>query len=172
MNKSSDTVQFIENYTIQIENHTIQIENYKIQMENYTIQMENIEYKEKLYNTNRKLYHTNRKLQNTNAKYRIQMEKYIYTIQMENYTILWRVERCYFRKSCDVYSIYWFRVRIGSPHPLGCRKRRLNGAVLQMRPGKPIKIPPCSKALIAEHRPKFCSPSPVMVICEIFLSGT
>ena len=26
-----------------------------------------------------------------------------------------------------------------------------------------IKIPPCSKALSAEHRPKFCSPSPVMV---------
>jgi hypothetical protein len=26
-----------------------------------------------------------------------------------------------------------------------------------------IKIPPCSKALSAEHRPKFCSPSPAMV---------
>ena len=26
-----------------------------------------------------------------------------------------------------------------------------------------IKIPPCSKALSAEHRLKFCSPSPVMV---------
>jgi hypothetical protein len=26
-----------------------------------------------------------------------------------------------------------------------------------------IKIPPCSEALSAEHRPKFCSPSPVMV---------
>jgi hypothetical protein len=27
-----------------------------------------------------------------------------------------------------------------------------------------IKIPPCSMALSAEHRPKFCSPSPVMVM--------
>ena len=41
-----------------------------------------------------------------------------------------------------------------------------------------IKIHPCSKALSAEHRPKFCSPSPVMVtspynpISEKFLSGT
>jgi hypothetical protein len=26
-----------------------------------------------------------------------------------------------------------------------------------------IKIPPCLKALSAEHRPKFCSPSPAMV---------
>jgi hypothetical protein len=26
-----------------------------------------------------------------------------------------------------------------------------------------IKIPPCSKALSAELRPKFCSPSPAMV---------
>jgi hypothetical protein len=26
-----------------------------------------------------------------------------------------------------------------------------------------IKIPPCSKALSTEHRPKFCSPSPAMV---------
>jgi hypothetical protein len=29
------------------------------------------------------------------------------------------------------------RVRIDPPHPLVCRKRRLNGAVLQMRPEKP-----------------------------------
>jgi hypothetical protein len=65
------------------------------------------------------------------------------------------------------------RVRIDLPHPLVCRKRRLNGAVLRIRPKKPrppchdrcdtIKIPPCSKALSAEHRPIFCSPSPVMV---------
>jgi hypothetical protein len=27
----------------------------------------------------------------------------------------------------------------------------------------PIKNPPCSKVLSAEHSPKFCSPSPVMV---------
>jgi hypothetical protein len=65
------------------------------------------------------------------------------------------------------------RVRIDPPHPLVCRKRRLNGAVLRMRPEKTevpchsrcgtIKIPPCSKALSAEHTPKFCSPSLVMV---------
>ena len=29
------------------------------------------------------------------------------------------------------------RVRIDSAHPLVCRKRRLNGAVLRMRPEKP-----------------------------------
>jgi hypothetical protein len=29
------------------------------------------------------------------------------------------------------------RVRIGPPHPHACRKRRLNGVVLRMRPGKP-----------------------------------
>jgi hypothetical protein len=39
-----------------------------------------------------------------------------------------------------------------------------------------IKIPPCSKTLSMEHRPKFCSsPSPVMVtipyVHEKFLSG-
>jgi hypothetical protein len=74
-------------------------------------------------------------------------------------------------------SIFTFpvriQVRIDLPHPLVCRKRRLNGAVLQMRPEKTevpchsrcgtIKIPPCSKALSAEQRPKFCSPSPAMV---------
>jgi hypothetical protein len=48
------------------------------------------------------------------------------------------------------------------------------GTVLQMRPGKTetpcnsrcgtIKIDPlCSKALSAEHRTNFCSPSPAMV---------
>jgi hypothetical protein len=31
------------------------------------------------------------------------------------------------------------RVRIDPPHPLVCRKRRLNGAVLRMRPEKPRK---------------------------------
>jgi hypothetical protein len=65
------------------------------------------------------------------------------------------------------------RVGIDPPHPFVCRKRRLNGRpVLRMRPEKPrprvsrcgtIKIPPCSKALSAEHSPKFCSPSPPMV---------
>jgi hypothetical protein len=52
------------------------------------------------------------------------------------------------------------RARIDSPHPFVCRKRPLNGVVLQMwrktyapchsRCGT-IKIPPCSKALSAEH---------------------
>jgi hypothetical protein len=62
------------------------------------------------------------------------------------------------------------RVRIDSPHPFVCRKTRLNGTVLRMRLKKTkvpchsrcdtIKIPPCSKDLSAEHRPKFCSSSP------------
>jgi hypothetical protein len=72
------------------------------------------------------------------------------------------------------------RVRIDPPHPLLCRKRRLSGAVPRMRPeiprsrvtaGVTLKIPPCLKALSAEHRPKFCNPSPAMV-SEKFLSGT
>jgi hypothetical protein len=57
-------------------------------------------------------------------------------------------------------------VRIGPPHPHASRRRRLNGAVLRMRPeknrgpvsqkcGTILKIPPCSKALSAERRPKF-----------------
>jgi hypothetical protein len=66
-----------------------------------------------------------------------------------------------------------FRVIIDPPHPLVCRKRRLNGAVLWMRPGKTetpchiccdtTKIPPCLKVQNSEHRHKFCSPSSVMV---------
>jgi hypothetical protein len=49
------------------------------------------------------------------------------------------------------------RVRIGPPHPLVCRKRRLNGAILRVWPDKTevpchcksdtMRIPPCSKAL-------------------------
>jgi hypothetical protein len=65
------------------------------------------------------------------------------------------------------------RVRIDLPRPVVCRMRWLNGLVFRMRPEKPrpcvtagvcgtIKIPPCSKALSAEHRPKFCSPSMAM----------
>jgi hypothetical protein len=62
------------------------------------------------------------------------------------------------------------RVSIDSPHPLVCRKRRLQEwggpsdktgkteAPCHSRCGT-IKIPPCSKAL----RSKFCSPSPVIV---------
>jgi hypothetical protein len=43
----------------------------------------------------------------------------------------------------DLVSLYKQRlqqligVRINPPHPLVCRKRRLNGAVLRMRPEKP-----------------------------------
>ena len=64
-------------------------------------------------------------------------------------------------------------VRIDPPHPLVCRKRRLNRAAPRMRLEKnealccsrcgTIKIPPCSKAPSAEHRPKFCSSSLAMV---------
>jgi hypothetical protein len=54
------------------------------------------------------------------------------------------------------------RVRIDPPHPLVCLKRRLNGRSFgwdrknrdpcHSRCGT-MKIPPCSKALSAEHRP-------------------
>ena len=74
------------------------------------------------------------------------------------------------------------RVRIGPPHPLVCRKSEWGGpsdetgkteVPCHSRCGT-IKIPPCSKALSAEQRHKFCSPSPAMVTSpyEIFLSGT
>jgi hypothetical protein len=39
---------------------------------------------------------------------------------------------------CSAFFLLWppvrIRVRIDSPHPFVCRKRRLNGAVLRMRP--------------------------------------
>jgi hypothetical protein len=65
-------------------------------------------------------------------------------------------------------------VRIGPPYPHACRKRRLHDwggpsdetgkteVLCHSRCGT-IKIPFCSKALSAEHRPKFYSPSPAMV---------
>jgi hypothetical protein len=75
--------------------------------------------------------------------------------------------------STNIISQPIIRVRIDPPHPFVCHTRRLNGAVLQMRPEKPRprvtagvaqkKTPPCSKALSAEHRSKFCSLSPVTV---------
>jgi hypothetical protein len=64
---------------------------------------------------------------------------------------------------------------IDPPHPLVRCKRQLNEAIIQMRLKKlrplgqfhsrcdTVKIPPCSKALSNEHRPKFCSPSLAMV---------
>jgi hypothetical protein len=62
------------------------------------------------------------------------------------------------------------RVRIDPPHPLVCHKRRLNGAVLRLRPEN---LGPMSQQLWHdknpsllkghEHRPKFCSLSPAMV---------
>jgi hypothetical protein len=77
------------------------------------------------------------------------------------------------------FSLIWrpvrIQVRIDPPHPLVSPKRRLNGGggVPSNETGKTevprhsrcgtIKIPPCSKALSAEHRPKFCSPSPAIV---------
>jgi hypothetical protein len=72
-----------------------------------------------------------------------------------------------------IYVPSVIRVRTDSPNPLLCRKRQLIGGGLSGETGKTeaschsrcgtIKIPPCSKALSAEHRPKFCSSSPVMV---------
>jgi hypothetical protein len=73
------------------------------------------------------------------------------------------------------------QVRIDHPHSLVCRKRRLNGAILRMRPENrgrccsrcgTIKIPPCSKALSADHRPIFWIPPPVILTSpykQIFL---
>jgi hypothetical protein len=59
-----------------------------------------------------------------------------------------------------------FRVRMGPLHVLAWRKRRMNGAVLRMRPQKTetlcysrcvtIKIPPYSEALSAKLRLKVC----------------
>jgi Fe-S-cluster containining protein len=73
------------------------------------------------------------------------------------------------------------QARIDLPRPLVCRKRPSDEtgkteAPCHSRCGT-IKIPPCSRALSAKHRPKFCSPSPAMVtspykLSEIFLSGT
>jgi hypothetical protein len=71
------------------------------------------------------------------------------------------------------FWLVWIRDRIDPPHPLACRKRWLNGAVLRIETVKAeapchsrcdtINIPPCAKVLSAEHRPKLCSPSPVRV---------
>jgi hypothetical protein len=41
------------------------------------------------------------------------------------------------RDISNEHSPVRIRVRIDSPHPLVCCKRRLNGAVLRMRPQKP-----------------------------------
>jgi hypothetical protein len=42
----------------------------------------------------------------------------------------------YFSDFCLYYPVR-IRVRIDPPHPLVCRKKRMNGAVLRMRPEKP-----------------------------------
>jgi hypothetical protein len=69
------------------------------------------------------------------------------------------------------------RVRTDPPHPLVCRKRQQNGAVLRMRRKKhfPVsqevwhgKDPSLLRG--PERTPKLCSPS--VNISEIFLSGT
>jgi hypothetical protein len=70
-----------------------------------------------------------------------------------------------------VYNV-GIQVTIDPPHPIVCRKR-LDGAGPSDETGKTKakchsrfgtrKIHPCSKALSAEDRPKFCSPSPLIV---------
>jgi hypothetical protein len=65
-------------------------------------------------------------------------------------------------------------VRLDPPHSLVCRKRRLHGAVLWMRPEKPRslsqyvwhnKVPSLFKGPERwAYRPKFCNPSPAMVM--------
>jgi hypothetical protein len=45
-----------------------------------------------------------------------------------------------FTKTASLYQLpspVRIRVRIDPPHPLVCHKRRLNGAILRMRPEKP-----------------------------------
>jgi hypothetical protein len=90
--------------------------------------------------------------------------------------------KCFFRKMSWIASLKFMyiyilfiylgpvriRVRIDPSHPLVCRKRRMNGVIRKNR--GPVsqqvlhnKDPSLLKALSAEHRPKFCSPSPVMV---------
>jgi hypothetical protein len=78
------------------------------------------------------------------------------------------------------------RVRIDPPYPPVCLKRRLNGGGLSDETGKnkgPVsqqvwhdRDPSSSKALSAEHRPKFYSTSPAMMtspyICQKSLSET
>jgi hypothetical protein len=60
------------------------------------------------------------------------------------------------------------RVRIDPPHPHATDwggpsdETGKTEVSCHSRSGT-IKIPPCSKALSAEHMPKFCSPSPAMV---------
>jgi hypothetical protein len=45
------------------------------------------------------------------------------------------------KKGINFYPMIYVKteilIRIDPPHPLVCRKRRLNGAVLRMRPEKP-----------------------------------
>jgi hypothetical protein len=41
------------------------------------------------------------------------------------------------KSTCASFPVR-IRVRIDPPHPLVCRKRRLNGAVLRMRPKNPM----------------------------------
>jgi hypothetical protein len=53
-------------------------------------------------------------------------------------------------------------VRISPPHSLASRKTMKTEVPCHSRYGT-IKIPSRSKALSAEHRPKFCSPSLAMV---------
>jgi hypothetical protein len=62
-----------------------------------------------------------------------------------------------------------WEVTIGPPHPIASRKRQLIGGGPLDETGETehrcgtVMIPSCSKALSTDHRPKFCSPSPVMV---------
>jgi hypothetical protein len=48
------------------------------------------------------------------------------------------VKKDAFRIVCNNLQnkLHWIQVRIDPPHPLMCRKRRLNGAVLRMKPEK------------------------------------
>jgi hypothetical protein len=64
---------------------------------------------------------------------------YMYNILID-YSLLFYIHMTIFHTYGDVTiagAPVRIRVRIDPPYPLVCRKRRLNGAVLRMRPEKP-----------------------------------
>jgi hypothetical protein len=54
-----------------------------------------------------------------------------------NVSIHLSIDQSFVQFSFIIYGPVRIRVRVGPPHPLVCRKRQLNGAVLRMRPEKP-----------------------------------
>jgi hypothetical protein len=61
----------------------------------------------------------------------------ISNIVIHRLNVLWYSHTYYIKSKCRSKHILRIRVRIDPPHLLVCRKRRLRGAVLRMRPEKP-----------------------------------